>query len=102
MQGGRHAAAVIRADLEGRSRPTFRYRDKGSLATIGRSSAVADFGRYGRFSGFPAGVLWWLLLLLYLIGFRSRVLVWFGWAWQWITFQRGARLITGGKASTDP
>jgi NADH dehydrogenase len=102
MQGGRHAAAVIRADLEGRSRPTFRYRDKGSLATIGRSSAVADFGRYGRFSGFPAWVLWWLIHLLYLIGFRSRVLVWFGWAWQWITFQRGARLITGGKASTDP
>lgn len=101
MQAGRHAAAVINADLAGRERPVFRYRDKGSLATIGRSSAVADFGRI-RFSGFPAWVLWWLVHLLYLIGFRNRLLVWFGWAWQWLTFQRGARLITGGPAGTDP
>ncbi|MFN0089746.1 MAG: NAD(P)/FAD-dependent oxidoreductase [Acidimicrobiales bacterium] len=95
MQGGRHAAAVVRADLAGRPRPVFRYRDKGALATIGRASAVADFGPGRRFSGFPAWVLWWLVHLLYLIGFRSRLLVWFGWAWQWLTFQRGARLITG-------
>jgi NADH:ubiquinone reductase (H+-translocating) len=59
---------------------------------------VAHFSRLGplaRVSGFPAWVLWWLVHLLYLIGFRSRLLVWFGWAWQWLTFQRGARLITG-------
>jgi NADH dehydrogenase len=101
MQGGRHAARVIAADLAGSPRPVFRYRDKGSLATIGRSSAIADFGRL-RFSGFPAWVLWWLVHLLYLIGFRSRLLVWFGWAWQWLTFQRGARLITGTDRPDTP
>ncbi|MFN0027524.1 MAG: NAD(P)/FAD-dependent oxidoreductase [Acidimicrobiales bacterium] len=95
MQAGRHAARVIAADLAKGPRPPFRYRNKGALATIGRSAAVADFGGHRRFSGFPAWVLWWLVHLLYLIGFRSRVLVWFGWAWQWLTFQRGARLITG-------
>jgi NADH:ubiquinone reductase (H+-translocating) len=102
MQGGRHAAGVVVADLEGRTRPPFRYRDKGSLATIGRSSAVADFGPRLRFSGFPAWVLWWLVHLMYLIGFRSRLLVWFGWAWQWLTFQRGARLITGPPEPRPP
>jgi NADH dehydrogenase len=102
MQGGRHAAAVVEADLGGRPRSTFRYRDKGSLATVGRSSAVADFGRHLRFSGFPAWVLWWLVHLMYLIGFRSRLLVWFGWAWQWLTFQRGARLITGPPQPRPP
>jgi NADH dehydrogenase len=101
MQGGRHAAKVVRADLAGTVRPTFRYRDKGSLATIGRSSAVADFGPGRRFSGFPAWVLWWLVHLLYLVGFRNRLLVWFSWAWQWLTFQRGARLITGAPGSTN-
>lgn len=101
MQGGRHAARAIQADLDGKPRQPFRYRGKGSLATIGRSSAVADFGRYKRFSGFPAWVLWWLVHLLYLIGFRSRLLVWFGWAWQWLTFQRGARLITGDQVTAD-
>jgi NADH:ubiquinone reductase (H+-translocating) len=95
MQAGRHAANVVLADLGNRPRPAFRYRDKGSLATIGRSSAVANFPGLPGFSGFPAWVLWWLIHLLYLVGFRSRLLVWFGWAWQWLTFQRGARLITG-------
>ncbi|MEM9713110.1 MAG: NAD(P)/FAD-dependent oxidoreductase [Actinomycetota bacterium] len=94
LQGGRHAAKVVRADLAGRARPRFRYRDKGSLATIGRSAAVADFGRL-RFSGFAAWVLWWAVHIVFLVGFRSRALVMFGWGWSYVTFQRGARLITG-------
>jgi len=93
VQAGAHAAQVVEADLAGRERPTFRYRDKGSLATIGRSRAVADFGRI-RLSGFVAWVMWWAIHIAFLIGFRSRILVMFGWGWAWLTFQRGARLIT--------
>ena len=95
IQGGRHAAKAIRADLAGHSRPVFRYRDKGSLATIGRTAAVAEFGHL-RFSGFFAWVLWWAIHIALLIGFRSRALVLFGWGWSWLTFKRGARLITTG------
>jgi len=94
VQGGRHAARNIMAAMAGRPMAPFRYRDKGSLATIGRSAAVADFGRL-RFSGWFAWLLWWLVHILFLIGFRNRVIVLFGWAWQYVTFQRGARLITG-------
>lgn len=93
IQGGVHAARVVKADLMAESRPEFRYVDKGSLATVGRSRAVADFGRV-RFSGLVAWVLWWAIHIAFLIGFRSRVLVMFGWGWAWLTFQRGARLIT--------
>ncbi|MEM8922464.1 MAG: NAD(P)/FAD-dependent oxidoreductase [Actinomycetota bacterium] len=92
-QGAELVADVIKADLAGRPRPAFRYRDKGSLATIGRSAAVAEFGRL-RFAGFPAWVLWWAVHIALLIGFRSRLLVLFGWGWSWLTFRRGARLIT--------
>ena len=93
IQGGTHAARVVRADLAGRSRPSFRYRNQGSLATIGRSRAVADFGIL-RVSGFAAWVMWWAIHITFLIGFRSRLLVMFSWGWAWLTFQRGARLIT--------
>jgi NADH dehydrogenase len=93
MQQGRHVAEVIRADLEGSPRPTFHYHDKGSLAQVGRTAAVAHFGRL-EFSGFLAWMLWWSIHIAYLIGFRSRILVLFGWGWQWFTVQRGARLIT--------
>lgn len=92
-QGAKLVAEAIKADLAGRPRPRFRYRDKGSLATIGRSAAVAEFGRL-RFAGFPAWVLWWAVHIALLIGFRSRLLVLFGWGWSWLTFRRGARLIT--------
>lgn len=94
-QAGRHVARAVQADLRRRPRPTFCYRDKGSLATIGRSKAVADLGRYRRLSGLPAWVLWWFVHLLYLNGLRNRFMVWAGWALQWLTFQREARLITG-------
>ncbi len=94
IQGGRHAARQILRDLAGEPRETFRYRDKGSLATIGRAAAVADLGRFA-LSGFLAWLAWWAIHIFFLIGFRSRVLVMFSWAWSYLTFQRGARLITG-------
>ncbi|MEM9517045.1 MAG: NAD(P)/FAD-dependent oxidoreductase [Actinomycetota bacterium] len=93
IQGARHVAKAIEADLASQPRPAFRYLDKGSLATIGRSAAVAEFGPI-KFSGFFAWVLWWAVHILLLIGFRSRALVMFSWGWSWLTFRRGARLIT--------
>jgi len=93
MQQGTHVAEVILADLGGRRRPAFHYSDKGSLAQVGRTAAVARIGRF-EFSGFVAWMLWWSIHIAYLIGFRSRVLVLFGWGWQWLTVQRAARLIT--------
>jgi NADH:quinone reductase (non-electrogenic) len=94
LQSGRHAAANIARRIAGRPTTPFRYRDKGTLATIGRSAAVADLGRL-HFSGYFAWVFWWLVHVFFLIGFRNRFLVMFSWAWSYITFQRGARLITG-------
>ena len=94
IQEGKHAARQIARTLAGEPREPFRYRDKGSLATIGRAAAVADLGRL-QLSGFLAWLAWWAIHIFFLIGFRSRLLVMFGWAWQYFTFQRGARLITG-------
>ncbi len=94
MQMGRHAAQMIRADLELKPRRPFRYRDKGSLATIGRARAVADFGQV-RFGGFFAWVAWLGIHIFYLIGFRNRLLVLISWEWSYLTFRRGARIITG-------
>jgi NADH dehydrogenase len=94
MQMGRHAGRMIAADLTGRERTDFRYRNKGSLATIGRARAVADFGRV-RFGGFLAWVSWLGIHIFYLIGFRNRLFVLVSWAWSYITFRRGARIITG-------
>lgn len=97
LQGGRHAARLIRADLERRPRIPFRYHDRGNLATIGRAAAVADLGRI-RFAGLPAWLTWVFIHILYLIGFRNRILVMLQWAWAWATYQRGIRLITGRPA----
>jgi NADH dehydrogenase len=94
MQMGRHAARMIEADLKGEERRPFRYSDKGSLATIGRARAVADFG-WLRFSGFPAWISWLAIHIFYLIGFRNRLFVLASWAWSYLTFRRGARIITG-------
>jgi NADH:ubiquinone reductase (H+-translocating) len=74
--------------------PPFHYKDQGSLATIGRKSAVVDFGRI-RLSGFFAWLVWCVAHIFFLIGFRNRLIVAGQWLWQYITFQRGARLITG-------
>ena len=88
MQMGRYVADVI----QGKTTKPFRYRDKGSLATIGRSSGIADFGKL-RFSGFPAWAAWLLIHIFFLIGFQNRVLVMIQWTWNYITRNRSARLI---------
>jgi NADH dehydrogenase len=95
IQEGRHAARNIRRSLAGETTLPFRYRNRGALATVGRSKAVADLPGGIRFSGLVAWLAWWAVHIFFLIGFRNRVLVMFGWAWNWVTFQRGARLITG-------
>ncbi|HEY8104609.1 MAG TPA: NAD(P)/FAD-dependent oxidoreductase [Gemmatimonadales bacterium] len=93
IQMGQYAARAIRADLNGRPREPFRYWDKGQLAVIGRGQAVADIGRL-HFGGFVAWFLWIFIHIFFLIGFRNRVLVLIQWAWAYLTYQRGARLIT--------
>jgi len=94
MQMGRHVARLIRSDLLGNERKPFTYRNKGSLATIGRARGVADFGAV-RFSGFLAWASWLAVHIFYLIGFRNRILVLISWAWSYVSFRRGARIITG-------
>jgi len=94
IQGGRHAAAMIVGDLAGKPRRPFHYKDKGSLATIGRSSAVMQVGKTSR-HGFFAWLLWWVIHIFYLIGFKNRFFVMLSWMWSWLSFRRGARLITG-------
>jgi NADH:ubiquinone reductase (H+-translocating) len=78
-------------------RPAFHYFDKGSLATIGRSAAIAQFGEI-HISGFIAWLAWLFVHILFLIGFRNRVLVFIQWAWSYFTYERGARLITGSTS----
>ncbi len=95
MQQGRHVADTIRRRLAGRPVRSFRYFNKGELATIGRAAAVANFGRV-RFSGYPAWLLWLFVHLMYLVEFENRVLVFFQWAWNYISWNRGARLIAHG------
>ncbi|HET7788869.1 MAG TPA: NAD(P)/FAD-dependent oxidoreductase [Myxococcales bacterium] len=94
IQGGRHAARQILRTIRGEPREPFHYRDKGSLATIGRNAAVAQIGRL-KTEGFLAWVLWLLVHIVMLIGFRNRVLVLAEWAWTYLRYERGARLITG-------
>jgi NADH dehydrogenase len=93
IQMGKYAARVVRDDLAGRKRRPFHYRNKGQLAVIGRGRAVADLGRV-RAKGFIAWQLWVWVHIFFLIGFRNRVIVFFEWAWSYLTFQRGARVIT--------
>jgi NADH dehydrogenase len=101
QQGGRHAVRCIRADLGGEPRRPFVYVDKGSLATIGRAAAVADFGRV-KLSGYVAWVAWLFIHVLLLIGFRNRFVVLIEWAFAYVTFERGARLITGDVPRLGP
>jgi NADH dehydrogenase len=84
----------LREGGDSNTRPPFRYWDKGSLATIGRAAAVADFGKI-HISGFVAWLAWLFVHILFLIGFRNRLLVFIQWAWSYVTYERGARLITG-------
>jgi NADH:ubiquinone reductase (H+-translocating) len=94
IQQGKAVAANIRRRVEGRERRPFRYRDRGSLATIGRGAAVGQIGRLN-VHGLVAWLVWLFVHLMYLVGFRNRVAVFFEWAWSYLTWQRGARLITG-------
>jgi NADH dehydrogenase len=99
---GRFVAKLVRREIKlgetahGRSEPRepFHYRDKGSLATIGRAAAVAQFGKI-HISGFLAWLAWLFIHILFLIGFQNRALVLIQWAWSYFTYERGARLITG-------
>jgi NADH:ubiquinone reductase (H+-translocating) len=93
-QQGEHCARAITAAIANRHCPPFRYRSYGSLATIGRKRAVADFGRV-QLSGFLAWVVWCVAHIWFLAGFRNRLLVGANWLWNYLTFERHARLITG-------
>ena len=97
IQEGNHVAYNLDRALEGQPLRAFHYRDKGSLATIGRAAAVADLGKI-RISGFLAWIAWLAIHIFFLIGFRNRFLVITQWAWAYLTYQRGARLITGASA----
>jgi len=94
IQEGIHTAKNIARILNGSPTLPFRYRDKGSLATIGRAAGVADLGLI-KLSGFIAWAAWLSIHIFFLIGFRNRVLVILQWGWSYLTYQRGARLITG-------
>jgi NADH:ubiquinone reductase (H+-translocating) len=101
MQEAKHAAGNVVRAMKGEPALPFRYKDKGALATIGRSAAVADLGRI-KLSGAPAWLAWLILHLLFLVGFRNRLIVLFQWAWSFVSYDRGARLITGPlRRSTD-
>ena len=94
LQQGRHAAHNILRRERGEATVPFHYLDKGSLATIGRARAVAQIGKI-KLSGFVAWVLWLLVHILYLIGFRNRFIVMAQWTWGYLSMQKAARLITG-------
>ncbi len=99
MQAGAHVAKLIARELRGErfspaGRAAFAYRDKGSMATIGRSAAVAEIGEF-KFSGFPAWVAWLAIHLIFLVGFRSKVSVLIQWVYSYFTYRRGARVISG-------
>jgi NADH dehydrogenase len=94
MQEARAVARSIRRSLDGASPMTFEYFDKGSMATIGRSRAIAQIGRL-HLSGLLAWLAWLVVHIFYLIGFKNRLVVTIAWAWSYLTYGRGARLITG-------
>lgn len=93
MQQGRYVAEIIGKDRDKATREPFKYIDKGTMATIGRSRAIAQAGRM-QMSGFLAWLAWLFVHIMFLIGFRNRFVVLFTWAWSYFSFQRGARLIT--------
>ena len=97
IQEGQHTALNLERAVAGQPLRAFKYRDKGSLATIGRAAAVADFGGRIKFGGFMAWMAWLVIHIFFLIGFRNRFLVITQWAWAYFTYQRGARLITGKR-----
>jgi len=101
MQQGRYVARVVGARLAKAELRPFHYVNKGELATIGRAAAVANFGRL-RFSGYPAWLLWLFVHLMYLVDFENRLLVFVQWAWNYVTWNRGARLIAHSRDAVPP
>jgi NADH dehydrogenase len=108
MQQGRYLARTIRRDLAGKPREPFHFRDKGQMATIGRSRAIVEIGRF-ELGGFFAWLIWLVVHIYYLTGFKNRLLVVLQWAWSYVSFRRGARLIVtkdwqfhGNSAPTPP
>src|SRR5436190_13132882 len=93
MQQGRHAARNLLAMIKGRKPQRFHYWDKGTMATTGRNKAVADL-KFMHLSGLPAWLAWLFVHIIFLVGFRNRLLVLIQWAWAYLTFDKGARLIT--------
>ena len=98
-QMGRHVAGAIRARLAGKPAPSFRYKDYGNLATIGRMAAIVHFGRL-KLSGIVAWWFWLAAHVFFLIGFRNRLVVLLNWAWAYWSYQRGARIILGNEDDT--
>ncbi len=98
MQMAKHAAGIIENDLAfagDAKRPAFKYWDKGTMATIGRSAAVAKIGKF-EFSGFAAWLAWLVVHLIFLVGFRNKIAVLFQWFYSYLTYKRGARIIVDG------
>ena len=101
-QQGAFVADLITRRVAGEPAPkSFRYSDRGVMATIGRSAAVADLG-WLSLSGWVAWIAWSLVHIYFLIGFRNRVMVFIDWAWAYVTFSRGARLISGHARGNNP
>ncbi len=94
QQGQYVAEAIIRQQQGQSPQGPFRYRDWGTMATIGRYAAVGKFGKL-EVKGFPAWMLWGAVHIAYLVGFRNRINVLVNWLWSWLTYAKGARLITG-------
>ena len=97
-QMGTHTAKNLIRKLRGEASVPFRYRDYGQLATIGRSAAVAQFGKF-KLSGYPAWVAWLVAHIYFLINFRNRLMVMIDWAWSYWTMQRSARIVIGAEGS---
>jgi NADH dehydrogenase len=96
MQQGRYVGRAILRDRKGEPREPFHFADKGQMATIGRSRAITQIGNI-KLSGFPAWLMWLAVHIYYLAGFKNRLFVVLQWAWSYLTFSRGARLIVGSS-----
>ncbi|MEO8128484.1 MAG: FAD-dependent oxidoreductase, partial [Bryobacteraceae bacterium] len=100
MQGGSYVARAIKSRLEGKAVKPFQYLNKGNLAVIGRAAAVAEIAGF-KFSGVVAWLLWLFVHLMYLVNFQNRILVFIRWGFSYLTYNRGARLITGSREPTE-
>jgi NADH dehydrogenase len=101
MQQGRYAARTIKDEVAGKPRKPFHFVDKGQMATIGRSRAIVEVGKF-KIAGFTAWLLWLVVHIYYLTGFKNRLLVVLQWAWSYMSFRRGARLIVNKEWRLHP